>query len=639
MTEALDTILKELTAIQQAAVSWGEGAVLVLAGPGSGKTRVLTARIARLLNETRTKNFRILALTFTTKAAMEMRERVETLVPGLTERTFIGTFHAFCTQVLRQHGSHLGIRPDFGIYDQDNDREALLADALREAKERGEDVVEDDTRWLKTIDQLKARLVLPEKAAAQFRDPPTGARVARVYQVYEAALRSRNVLDFNGLILDCCRLFRDVPEVAARLRRSYPYWLIDEFQDTSPAQYKLIRLLAGDDFRNVFIVADDDQIIYQWAGASYRQIELFRESFQPELIQLVQNHRCPPVIVEAANRLVAHNTRRTPNKQPLIAVRQGNNQPIILRTFKTDAEERDTLAAEIAARDPKDWGQIAILGRTRSLLVPMLDSLKSKGVRAVLAQRRDRFISPQFVWLQECLDQALRPSDRQVFTIMVDAANRISDLSLDAATLIAEAEAAGQSYFEHWGLVAASSESDIGKQLGRFSQQLAQSRTAWRNVVRDAIPILLKSAGSTEGVISDADDDRAAWDACVREIRAEKGGEPELAELIQGLALRSKEPPPDPTAVSVLTVHASKGLEFDAVYLIGLAESVMPSWQSIQKGVASAEMEEERRNCFVAITRTREQLVLSRAETYRDWRKEPSRFLREMGLIDSETTP
>lgn len=635
MTQALEAISKELTDIQRVAVNWGDGAALVLAGPGSGKTRVLTARIARLLNEARDKNFRILALTFTTKAAMEMRERVEVLVPGLTERTFIGTFHAFCTQVLRQHGSHLGIRPDFGIYDQDSDREALLLDALRDAVGRGENVAEDDTRWLKTIDQFKARLIVPDKAAAATRDSATGARITGVYKIYEDALRARNVLDFNGLILESCRLLRDVPEVAARLRRSYPYWLIDEFQDTSPAQYKLLRLLAGDNFRNLFIVADDDQIIYQWAGASYRQIELFRDAFRPELIQLVQNHRCPPVIVEAANRLVVHNTQRTPNKQPLVSARQGNDQAILIRSFKTDVEERETLSSEIAATDQNYWGHIAVLGRTRSLLVPMLETLKAKGVRAVLAQRRDRFISPQFVWLQACLDQALRPSDKQVFTMMVNAASRICDLSFDPAILIAEAEAAGQSYFEHWGLVAASLESAIGRQLGQFSQQLAQSRAGWRNVVRDAIPILLKSVGSADGVISDADDDRAAWDACVKEIRSEKGGQPELAELVQGLALRSKEPPHDPNAVSVLTVHASKGLEFDSVYLIGLAESVMPSWQSIQKGVASAEMEEERRNCFVAITRTREKLVLSKAEKYRDWRKEPSRFLKEMGFIDN----
>ena len=246
MTLTLEAILNELTPIQQQAVRWQDGAVLVLAGPGAGKTRVLTARIARLLDETRGRNFRVLALTFTTKAAMEMRERVEVLVPGLTDRTFVGTFHAFATQVLRQHGSHLKIRPDFGIYDQDSDREALLFDALREAAAGGAEVTEGDKRWLKTIDQLKARLVVPEKAAAQFRDPAVGARVARVYQLYEDAMRTRNVMDFNGLILEACRLFRDVPAVTDRIRRSYPYWLIDEFQDTSPAQYKLVRLLAGE---------------------------------------------------------------------------------------------------------------------------------------------------------------------------------------------------------------------------------------------------------------------------------------------------------------------------------------------------------------------------------------------------------
>jgi DNA helicase-2/ATP-dependent DNA helicase PcrA len=634
MTQTFDSVLAELTDIQRTAVAWGEGAALVLAGPGSGKTRVLTARIARLLNESPNRNFRVLALTFTTKAAMEMRERVERIAPAVAERAFIGTFHAFCTQVLRQHGSHLEIRPDFGIYDQDMDRKALLADALRENAKGEETISDDDVRWLKTIDQLKARLVVPEKAVAAFHDQRTGQQVAHVYQIYEDALRTRNVMDFNGLILEACRLFRDVPEVANRLRRSYPYWLIDEFQDTSPAQYKLIRLLAGDQFRNVFVVADDDQIIYQWAGASYRQIELFRESFQPELIQLVQNHRCPPQIVEAGNHLVAYNTRRTPNKQPLVAAKPPNAHQIEVLSFNSDVEELETVATDIAKIDPKNWGSVAVLGRTRSLLVPVLDALRAKGVKAVLAQRRDRFISPQFVWLQACLDQALRPTDKQVFTLMVDAANRFANLTLDAQILIAEAEAAGQNYFEYWSLMASSTESEVGRKLAQFTQQLVQSRGAWRNVIREAIPILLESASSADGVISDADDDRSAWDSCVREIRAEKGGEPELAEFVQGLALRPKEPPPDPTAVSVLTVHASKGLEFDTVYLIGLAESVMPSWQSTQKGDASQEMEEERRNCFVAITRTKEKLILSRAKSYRNWSKEPSRFLREMGLLE-----
>ena len=163
----------------------------------------------------------------------------------------------------------------------------------------------------------------------------------------------------------------------------------------------------------------------------------------------------------------------------------------------------------------------------------------------------------------------------------------------------------------------------------------AESRNSWRQIVREAISILENSATSAEGVVSDAADDKAAWESCVKEIRAEKGGNVELDELIQGLALRSKEPPRDATTVTLLTVHASKGLEFDTVYVVGLAESIMPSWQSISKGNLSPEMEEERRNCFVAITRTRKTLIPSRAVRYRSWPKAPSRFLSEMGFAQS----
>jgi DNA helicase-2/ATP-dependent DNA helicase PcrA len=639
MTSELEKTLTELTEIQRQATFWGEGAALVLAGPGSGKTRVLTARIARILDDTQDRNFRILALTFTTKAASEMRERVDQLVPGMTERTFIGTFHAFCMQMLRQHGSHLGFSPDFAIFDQDADREALLADALVAAAARDEPVTSEDVRWLHTIDQLKSRLVVPEKAVSRFRDALAGQKVALVYNLYEQALRDRNGTDFNGLILGACRLLRDVPGVAERTRKTYPYWLIDEFQDTSPAQFRLLQLAAGDTFKNLFVVADDDQIIYQWAGASYRQIEKFRADFHPELIQLLENHRCPPEIVRVANQLVAKNTFRTPEKKPLVAAKTTATQAIMLRAYETDAEECDGLADEIAGGNSKLWGRTALLGRTRSLLVPLQQALQSRNVKSVIAQRRDRFISPQFTWLQACLDQALRPSDARTFEVLVDAANRVVGEELDPAILAAEAEATGLSYFEHWGRTSQTLDNPLAVQLGQFALKLAEARPLWRQVVKDAIPILVGSATAGEGVVSDADDDKAAWDVCMKEIRAEKGGDIGLDDVIQGLALRSKEPPRDPAAVTLLTIHASKGLEFDVVYVLGLAESVMPSWQSVNKGDASAEMEEERRNCFVAITRTRERLTLSRAKRYRGWSKAPSRFLAEMGFADPVTTP
>ena len=180
-------------------------------------------------------------------------------------------------KVLRLHGSHLKIKPDFGIYDQDNDRTEILRDALNSAASAGEPVASDDVRWLKVIDQLRRNLVEPENSARYFRDLRMGERVALVYSIYENALREHNAMDFNGLIMDTCRLAHRLPAIAARIRQSYPYWLIDEFQDTTPAQYRLVRSLAGSEFKNVFAVADDDQIIYQWAGASYRQIVSFRD--------------------------------------------------------------------------------------------------------------------------------------------------------------------------------------------------------------------------------------------------------------------------------------------------------------------------------------------------------------------------
>lgn len=632
MTHQLSTALDRLSLTQRQAAEWGDGAALVLAGPGVGKTTVLTARIARILDSTRNRNFRVLALTFTTKAGDEMRERVEALVPGLTERTFIGTFHSFCAQVLRQHGSHIGIKPDFGIYDQDVDRRELLREALEFAAKHGEPVTADDIRWLSAIDQLRSSLVSPGKTARHFRDSAAGERAARVYGIYEQALSDSNAMDFNGMILNACRLAHSVPAVAARIRQSYPYWLIDEFQDTTPAQYRLVRFFSGGNFKNVFAVADDDQIIYQWAGASYRQIAQFREHFTPALIQLVENRRCPAAIVQAANNLISHNSDRTPGKEPLTSTLLEDGPCIFQRVYASDADEAEAVAIEIAGRPISERGQIAVLGRTRSTLQPVLDALKSRGVAASIATRRDRFLSPQFIWLQSCLDLSLRPNDQRILTAMASAANRIGGIELDSAILVAEASASGSSYLEHWALAASVAPSETARQLSALALRLIDSRANWQQITNDAIQYLLTTVETPEGVISDAAEDRAAWEVAARAIRAEKGSPPDLDELLQGMKLRPKEPPPDPAAVRLLTIHAAKGLEFDFVWLIGLAESILPSWQSLKHDAPPSEMEEERRNCFVGITRTKKLLTLTRAERYRGYRKEPSRFLAEMGL-------
>ena len=627
MTIEIEEALNKLSPIQQVAVNWQDGACLVLAGPGAGKTRVLTTRIAKLLNDSENRKFKILALTFTTKAASEMRDRVELLVPGLVEeRTFIGTFHAFCAQILGQHGSHINIKPDFGIFGQKEDQEALLIDAIQNAIKQGKNFLADDISLLGTIKEFKRQLIAPEKVKT------INPHLIEVYKLYEEALRAENAMDFEGLILETCRLLAIVPAIASRIRQSYPYWMIDEFQDTTPAQYWLLYYLSRGEFKNIFVVADDDQIIYQWAGASYRQIEKYRQDYKPKLIQLVENHRCPPEIVKIANQLVVNNTQRTPDKQPTVPSRTIPLDAISFKIFDTDEKERRAIAEQILTLGEKSWGDIVILGRTRSLLEPFLDCLKSYGVKAVMIQRRDNFISPQFVWLQSCLDQVLRPLNKRFFNLLVNSANRICDLDLNPVLLIAEAESVGESFCEHWAKVAMATSSPLAQKLSSLLQQLVRSRDNWKRIVQEAIPLLLETAHVDNGEISDAQEDYAAWTISMREIRAEIGYDPNLSDAIQGVALRSKEPPQEPNTVALMTIHSSKGLEFKTVYVMGLAEREMPSWQSCNKGDASREMEEERRNCFVAITRTQEKLNLSVAKIYRNQNKTPSRFLKEMSI-------
>jgi DNA helicase-2/ATP-dependent DNA helicase PcrA len=634
----LQTALEKLTIIQRQAASWDQGPLLVLAGPGSGKTQVLTCRIASLLDATREKNFRILALTFTNKAADEMRSRVAVFVPGLEERANVATFHGFCAQMLRQHGIHLGINSDFAIYSADDDRRAVLEDALRRARSDGQTVSPEDVKYLGIIDRLKSRLIEPEAAEASLARMEDSKQIATTYQIYEQELRRINALDFNSLILEAYRLVRTFPAIAARYRRSYPYWLIDEFQDTNTAQFTFLCTLAGDAFRNIFAVADDDQIIYEWNGASYKQIQSFLANFSAQLIQLPTNYRCPASIVDAANRLVVYNAKRTSSKKPLIAGKTETKYPpsehIQLRVFDTDEEEAGGIAKEIADRGRSLWGETAVLARTKALLERMNQALHDLHVPAGLAQRRDDFLSAEFRWLVAALRQLARPLDRRNVAVLVEAFNRMADTSLSVDQLVTDAETTGRSYFATWLQAAGEQELRPAQaQLLKLLSPLANDPTTVQRVVESILGEYGKELTGPDAE-SDLAEDIAAWRELSRDIASHIGKNAPLDQFLQELQLRSKEPTPKPGTVTLMTIHGAKGREFDFIYVIGLAEDVIPSFQSKQKGDKSTEMEEERRNCFVAITRTKECLVLSRANTYRSWRKEPSRFLIEMELVN-----
>jgi DNA helicase II / ATP-dependent DNA helicase PcrA len=629
----------QLTEVQRTAVNWQEGALMVLAGPGSGKTQVLTCRIARLLTQSAGQHFRVLGLTFTNKAADEMRIRVASLAPGLEERALIATFHSFCGNILRQHGVHIGVRPDFAIYSADVDRRAILEDAVARAIEMGSDVLTmDAVKYLTVIDRLKARLVEPDDAVNEVRNLEALPTIIAAYRAYEDELRRINALDVNSLMFEAYRLIRQYPMVAARYRRSYPYWLVDEFQDTNKAQYELVRSLAGSDFKNVVAVADDDQIIYEWNGASYRQIQKFLADFGAAVIQLPTNYRCPPSIVAAANRLVAYNEKRTAQKAPLLSGKTTSKVPhrehIRLLVFRTDAAEAAGVAEEIAASDEGTRSSTAVLARTRTLLDGVYRALSTRGVRGVIAQRRDDFVSPEFRWLVAVMQQMARPLDRRNVRVLVESFNRMVGQSLPWQEVTAHAEASGTGYLDTWihaieSAHLGASEKKLLSLVGGFMSDPGAFWAALETIVAE---FRARDMAADE---VDLQEDLAAWDELRRDIISHIGRAAPLQEVLQELQLRSKAPTQASDAVTLMTIHAAKGREFDSVYVIGLAEDVMPSFQSRQKGSSSPEMEEERRNCFVAITRTKEQLVLSRAENYRGWPKSPSRFLVEMGLVET----
>ena len=369
-TEELAAALEGLSNVQKETVLTDQLPLLLLAGPGSGKTRVLTCRIALTLKETIGKKFRVLGLTFTNKAADEMRSRVTTLIPEEQSRLFLGTFHSFCADILRQHGTHLGINPNYNIYSQKRDLEAVLNDAVEAAKKISEIISNLDKKLLPVIQRLKSRLIFPENCVGEFQDENIGERVAIIYPAYEAELAKRNALDFNSLILKTYQLFEKFPAFAKRYRTVYPYICIDEFQDTNRAQYNLIRALVKDENRNLFVVADDDQIIYQWNGASHKRIMQFMDDFSPKVVQLPMNYRCPPEIVKLANRLIQHNFHRATGKEPLEAFKPsfGEGAVRLLPAYPNYDSEADGIAADIKNLHSGQFDSVVVLGRNRRLL-------------------------------------------------------------------------------------------------------------------------------------------------------------------------------------------------------------------------------------------------------------------------------
>ncbi len=625
---------ESLTDVQKRAADWTEGPLLVIAGPGSGKTRVLTCRVAKLVRDSPDKKFRTLAVTFTNRAAGEMRERVDAMVEGAGSRTFIGTFHSFCAEVLRQHGSHVGVKPDFTILAKDDDIELLMSEAVERAMEVNEEVIPSDKAVWSVIRRLKAELIGPDDAPQHVSDQRLSRRIADLYRSFDSELARANVLDFDSLIFRTFTLFRKFPSFAQRYQTVYPYWCIDEFQDTNVAQYTLIKEMAKPSFTNIFVVADDDQIIFVWNGASHTRLEEFRSDFRTTLLQLPTNYRCPPAIVAIANNLIRFNLLRTPNKQPLqSAVHiEASAKPISVLHFGTDDEECSAIADRLSQFKPSERGSIAVLSRVNRLLDKLAEQLVNRGVDFVVPKKRSEFASAGFRWLHNVLRLAHRRSDEQVFESVVADFNAFAAVRLDPQRIIASV---GASTTDLLFAFFRAAEHTLPENVMNAADQL-QARGAWKAFTKAAVDYLQVSTASEteeERAVDLFQEDATAWNELVHDIQLQHGKEITLDAFLHELDLRSKEPTPRKPSVSLLTIHGAKGKEFDHVFIIGMAEDILPSFQSKKRGDSSPEMEEERRNCFVAITRTKKTLCLSYAAMYSGWPKAPSRFLREMELL------
>ena len=626
----MEVSLDSLNANQRRAASWSGGPLLVLAGPGSGKTRVLTVRIARILEESDEAS--VLALTFTNKAAAEMRERVEQLLGHRADRARLRTFHAFAADVLRQHGSHVGLLPDFTLLAQDEDRLAVLDKAAAGLPDDDAPLPTDRWSLLRLVDRLFA------ESWDGGTDVPvpvrTPAWLSRLHERYCRALVAGNRLDFGSLLHFARRLLHEKPGVSRVVRLGWTHVCVDEFQDTNKAQYDLLRLIAPERRHALFVVGDDDQIIYQWNGASPERLAALRRDYDVGVVQLPECYRCPAPIVAIANRLIVRNQRRTPDRSVLTSVAgtAHDDDGVRYGAFASPEDEAAFLPRDI--RDRRlDAGDCVVLGRTSKLLARAAEALNGARVPVCLMRRKTDFESPAVRVLVEALRLANARHDREVLRRLCLAWEGLSGAALEPAAVEAAAALSGGDFLRAWADAAAARPS------GRFAGALERLRTdlvdalAFPSVVDWFLECGWK-AWNDAGAKKDQElaGELDVWRNLHHDVVHERGGNVTLNVYLQQMDLASKTPRPKPGAVRCMTVHGAKGLEFRHVYLIGMAQEVFPSFQALRKGAHSRELEEERRNCFVAITRAERTLTLTRAERYYGYAKTPSQFLAEMGI-------
>ena len=566
-----------------------------------------------------------------------MRKRVDQLLGKSGDRAHLCTFHSFAADVLRQHGSHLGLHPDFSLLTQDEDRIAILEQAIAKLRDDADSVPMDRRNLLSFVDRLFAESYAGGDNVAALTITPTW--VPLLYRGYCNALVSGNRLDFGSLLHFTRRLLVEMPGVARVLRLGWTHVCVDEFQDTNRAQYDLLRLIAPVERCKLFVVADDDQIIYQWNGASPQRLDALRRDYSTQIVQLPECYRCPASVVALANRLIGHNSGRVADKVPIAARRATSLHSEVVRCHVFPSPQ---LEAKFIAHDFADRGLLAadcvVLGRTSRMIEGVAEVLQNTGQHAHVARRKNDFESSAVRVLFEALRLANARHDRDVLRRLCLAWNDLAGATLEPEAIAAAAALVGGDFLRAWADTAASTAyGRLGGALERIRADLVDS-LAFPAVVDWFVDHGWRSWNGNDD-LDLVEEEVTTWKSIHREITSEYGDDRTLHSYLMQMDLSSKNSRPGNDSLPCMTVHGAKGLEFRHVYLIGMAQEVFPSFQSLRKGPHSTQLEEERRGCFVAITRTQETLTISRSQRYFGYKKMPSQFLREMGALGSIRRP
>ena len=637
------SIYDTLNPPQREAVAQTEGPVLILAGAGSGKTRVLTHRIAYLMEEKGVNPWNILAITFTNKAAQEMRERVDKLVGFGSESIWVSTFHSACVRILRRHIDNLGYDTNFTIYDTD-DQKSLMKDVCR--KMNIDTKIYKERSLLAQISHAKDELLTPDDMEMKAAGDYNMKKVASVYREYQAALRKNNALDFDDLIVKTVELFEKCGAVLEYYQERFKYIMVDEYQDTNTAQFKFISLLAQR-YQNLCVVGDDDQSIYKFRGANIGNILGFEHVFpDARVIRLEQNYRSTRNILNAANQVIANNTER---KAKTLWTENEEGSKVHFRQFLNAYEEAEYVAGEIGKLKRNGLGNYrdcAILYRTNAQsrifeekfiaanipykLVGGVNFYARKEIKDLLCYLKTIDNARDDLAVQRIINVPKRGIGATTLGRVQDYADNMGISLYEALRVAEEVPSIGRSLSKIDGFVT-------------FIQMLKSKADVM--TVEEILQEVIDSTGYVaELEAEDTEESRARIEnidelisktVAYQEAMEEQNQPATLSGFLEEVALVANidTVDPDQDYVLLMTLHSAKGLEFPKVFMVGMEDGIFPSHMTISYG-DDGELEEERRLCYVGITRAMKELTLTCAQQ-RMIRGETqynrvSRFVREI---------